>query len=298
MAKTKESKPTVSTQPTVQASVTKKSAKSAKATEAVAEVAPTVVAKVTKKSAKATEPVTEAAKVTKKSAKATEEVTAPVKAVKKIAKAVEVVQPAHEEEQVGKRYFKCIIVDGDEVKVSGRYSGKKPKQAASKACTKLYEDLRSAGQAPTEIVFGMHECTRANKKKKKYFYIGKREKLDKPEQVSINKIDPKTNKQMVITYHYNNDVKKLHDIEAHPEYVRLSTYDAREEQAGGNARVAKKAKGKKSSARSKSKKVARVQRKASKVESAPVAEVTQVSAPVKVKKTVKKTVKTSKATTN
>lgn len=204
------------------------------------------------------------------------------------------------EEQAGKRYFKCVIIENDEVKVSGRYSGKKPKQAASKACTKLYEDQRAAGQTPVEIVFGMHECTRSNKKKKKYFYVGKREKLPQPEKVSINKIDPKTGSNMVITYHYNNDVKKLHDFTAHPQFERLATYDVREGHADV-ARVAKKTKKvvkKATEAKTvTAAKTVKVQRKAvtKVVTESPVeqtaAEPTPV--PVKVKKTTKTVAKTN-----
>jgi hypothetical protein len=161
------------------------------------------------------------------------------KKVKKIQK-----NSAEEEEEPGKRYFKCIMINSEngEAVCTGRYSGKKPKQAASKACTRLYESFKEEHEdqeLPTQIIFGMHECTRSSKKKKKYFYIGKRIKLDTPEEVEINKIDPKTGKKMVIKYHYNNDVRKLTDIENCDEYGLLANYD---EQKGGakNIKVAKK----------------------------------------------------------
>jgi hypothetical protein len=155
-----------------------------------------------------------------------------------------------EEEEPGKRYFKCIMITSeDEVIATGRYSGKKPKQAASKACTKLFEDIIESGQElPEHIIYGMHECTRASKKKKKYFYIGKRVELEEPEAVKIHlrdpitkealldkkgnkipKIDPKTNKPMVINYYHNNDVRKLTNVDTHPEYERLAFYDAKDD---------------------------------------------------------------------
>ena len=191
-----------------------------------------------------------------------------LKVVKKKATKKEV-NEEDEEDEPGKRYFKCITITGDnEVIATGRYSGKKPKQAASKACTKLFEDLIAAEQElPEHIIFGMHECTRASKKKKKYFYIGKRVELEDPEEVPIHlkepnpdpitgkrkhlldkdgnkipKIDPKTGKPMVIYYHHNNDVKKLTNIDTHPEYPRLAFYDAKEdgEQVGGKIKVVKK----------------------------------------------------------
>jgi hypothetical protein len=129
-----------------------------------------------------------------------------------------------EVEEVGKRYFKCIMINADGKAVcSGRYSGKKPKQAASKACTRLYKE--AGKNFPKNIVFGMHECTRTSKKKKKYFYLGSRVKLSKPEKVSINKVDPKTGKNMVIVYNYNNQVRKLSNTADSSEYNLLLNYD-------------------------------------------------------------------------
>ena len=128
-----------------------------------------------------------------------------------------------------KRYFKCIMINADGVAVStGRYSGKKPKQAASKACTRLYEDQKGLNNTPEKIIFGMHECTRASKKKKKYFYVGRRVKLAQPEEVHINKIDPKTGNKMIIRYFYNNDVTKLTNDDKSSEYQILYNYDIKE----------------------------------------------------------------------
>jgi hypothetical protein len=129
------------------------------------------------------------------------------------------------EEDAGKRYFKCIMINDEDTAVNiGRFSGKKPKQAASKACTHLYENRKNSGEIPEQIIYCMHECTRSNKKKKKYFYVGKRLKLVEPVEIEINKIDPETNKKMVITYLYNNSVTKLDNFEC-PEYNILNNYD-------------------------------------------------------------------------
>lgn len=151
----------------------------------------------------------------------------------KVVKKEPVVENHHdeEEEEVGKRYFKCIMINSNgEAHSTGRYSGKKPKQAASKACTRLYEECKVTGKLPERIVFGMHECTRSSKKKKKYFYAGCRVELGTPEEVEISKIDPKTGKNMIIKYYYNNDVRKLTDVDKCAEYPILFNYDVKEEE--------------------------------------------------------------------
>lgn len=140
-----------------------------------------------------------------------------------------------EVQEAGKRYFKCIRINAEGVAEStGRYSGKKPKQAASKACTRLYEDEKKAtGNVPDQIIYGMHECTRTSKKKKKYFYVGKRNELAEPEEVTIDKIDPNTGANMVIRYYYNNDIRKLTDVNC-AEYQKLFNYDAKKNERGNN----------------------------------------------------------------
>lgn len=190
-------------------------------------------------------------KTTKKSN--TKKVTSPVKLVKKTDKTPKVLKKKQtggnkleEVEEVGKRYFKCLLInENGNVVCTGRYSGKKPKQAASKACTRLYDTYKdNEKNMPANIVFGMHECTRKSKKKKKYFYTGSRVKLENPEEVTINKLDPKTGKKMVIRYYYNNNVKKLTNVEDHKEYKLLCDYDSKDldvVQLGGKKKVAKKA---------------------------------------------------------
>lgn len=205
-----------------------------------------------------------------------------------------------EVEEPGKRYFKCIMIDGEGNAIAtGRYSGKKPKQAASKACTRLYEEQKEADLLPEKIVFGMHESTRASKKKKKYFYVGRRVELDAPEEVEIDKIDPKTGNKMIIKYYYNNDVRKLTDLENCQEYPLLFNYDAKDEDDQVDApakkiRVIKKA-GKKTATKADTKKTASKPSKAT-VKKQPVAK--KVATTTKVVKTAPKTVAVTKKETN
>jgi hypothetical protein len=242
-----------------------------------------------------------AAKAPKAASKAGSKKSADVKAPKnlKVAKKVPKAQKGgdddEEDEEPGKRYFKCITIDSNGLAhATGRYSGKKPKQAASKACTRLYEELKAAGDdIPEKIVFGMHESTRASKKKKKYFYVGCRVKLDTPEEVPIKKIDPKTGKPMVIRYNYNNDVRKLTDLECE-EYPLLSNYDAKDDEevdvSAKKVKVVKKAK-KAASSKAVPKKVKAVAKKAAsapaKKAAAPAKKVAAKKDAVKVKKAEK-----------
>jgi uncharacterized protein len=144
-----------------------------------------------------------------------------------------------------KRYFKCITITSDnEVVATGRYTGNKPKQAASKAFTKLFEDISETGQNPPEhIIFGIRECTRLCRGNKNYVYIGRKYKLSEPENVFIhlrdpitkrylldekgNKIpemDPNTNEPKVISYYQSNIINELTNGQIYPEYDRLVSY--------------------------------------------------------------------------
>ena len=111
-------------------------------------------------------------------------VKAPKKKVPKKAAAPEI--KLSDEDR--KRYFKLLY--GDETVPNGRFSGKKPKQAANKAYTSIVKSLEEQGKPfiGVDIKFTLKECTRWNKKKckkdsngdkvdKLYFYIGRRELL-------------------------------------------------------------------------------------------------------------------------
>jgi hypothetical protein len=99
------------------------------------------------------------------------------------AVAVEGVPVVQVGEEKNMRYFK-LIYDNNET--HGRYSGKKPKQAANKAFSSIVKEHK-ANNHNTEVQehsFSIVECTR-NSKCKEYKYIGKRESLPEPVPVYI-----------------------------------------------------------------------------------------------------------------
>jgi hypothetical protein len=164
-------------------------------------------------------------RVTSKNAKATKRAT---KTATKTAQ-----KGGNVEESPATRYYKLITIEqneaGEDFAVCrGRYSGKKPRQASSKGCTKLFRAYKDRDEEyPESIIFGMHECTRSRKKKKKFFYMGTKEDLDTPQEVPIHqkdengtylldengdkvpKLDPNTGEALVIRYRTNSKVKKL-----------------------------------------------------------------------------------------
>ena len=87
---------------------------------------------------------------------------------------------------VGIRYFKIVCEDGS---CRGRFSGKKPKQAANKALTSILKQKKSM-KGGGKLNFSICECTRGSKCKV-YNYTGERRKLEKPMDVTIGdkKID-------------------------------------------------------------------------------------------------------------
>lgn len=99
----------------------------------------------------------------------------------------------------GSRYFK-LVYDG---KVSGRFSGNKPKQAANKALTAIIKGITDGSAVDKEMKFRIKECTRGSKHKE-YCYVGERIKLDKPMEVTIGK----GAEAKKIVYKFTNKVKK------------------------------------------------------------------------------------------
>lgn len=89
---------------------------------------------------------------------------------------------------VPRRYFKAIYKRDDEVVCNGRYRGRKPKQAASKALTAITKGMVEAGEDVNDVSihFCIMEQTRGSKHKK-YYYAGKKHELDEPVIVSITK---------------------------------------------------------------------------------------------------------------
>ena len=153
-----------------------------------------------------------------------------------------------QETDAKRRNFECVyVVDGEVVRI-GKYRGKKPKQAGSKACTRLFKTILSAvagnkrdkmspmwvkiyesflnKSVPDNIMFGIHECSH-NRPNRVFVYTGSRVKLNEPETVKIDKKD-KDGKQIVITYLFNNKVNKCRDTQS-DDYKLLSNYEYRHE---------------------------------------------------------------------
>lgn len=101
------------------------------------------------------------------------------------------------------RFFKLLCADGS---FKGRFSGKKPKQAANKALTSILNDQGvDKNSVKKAFDFSIVECTRGSKHKT-YNYTGKREKLTNPIKVTIK--DKQKNTTKTITYKYQNVVSK------------------------------------------------------------------------------------------
>lgn len=137
-----------------------------------------------------------------------QEAGAKTKNVKKAAKVQKVAQEEALEEQSKSlddklRYFKLYYNDN----ICGRYSGKKPKQAANKAFSSIIKDMKKTDNKEgvnVDITFTIKECTR-NSFHKEYKYVGKRLLLKSPVKVTIENGDG-TSKDIV--YKYHNELKK------------------------------------------------------------------------------------------
>jgi len=106
----------------------------------------------------------------------------------------------------GDRYFKTIDAKtGDSY---GRYTGETPKQAASKAYTKLLQKFKSDGKAvpkQSTTIF-LRESTRGSARKI-YGYEASRQKLKEPQRLFIT--DKETGEEKEIVYHFRNKIKKV-----------------------------------------------------------------------------------------
>ena len=186
----------------------KKSAKGTKSKvvepEVVAEVAAPEVKKTTKGSkAKVVEPeVVEVVEV-KKATKGSKGSKAKVVEPEVVALEVENEQ-GDELVKAGHRYFRCIFKNTDDEIINvGRYSGKKPKQAARKALTGIVK--KNSLEVGERVIFLIQECTRGSKKKK-YSYVGSQRNLPEPITVTIRKKDGQKSE---IVYTKDNEVKKV-----------------------------------------------------------------------------------------
>ena len=101
------------------------------------------------------------------------------------------------------KYIITYLNMKNEVVNAGRYSGKKPKQAACKALTGIVKNnVLAVGE---EVKFLIQECTRGSKKKK-YSYIGSQVDLSEPVKIIIKKKD---GTQSEIKYTKSNLVRKI-----------------------------------------------------------------------------------------
>jgi hypothetical protein len=103
------------------------------------------------------------------------------------------------------RYFKLINPTTN--KTYGRYTGDTPKQAASKAFTKLLRQAKQQGELiETTMPIHLKESTRGSSRKV-YGYEAGRVALPEPQEIVIT--DKVTGQEKTITYNYRNMIKKI-----------------------------------------------------------------------------------------
>ena len=192
---TKEATPEAVPEPTPAPETKKASKKSTK--EVTAEPAPETKTETKKASKKSTKEVTPEP-----------EPTPETKKVSKKSKSEPEVEQEGEQEgeqpKSGHRFFRCVFKNTDgEIVHAGRYSGKKPKQAARKALTGIVK--KNELEVGERVVFLIQECTRGSKKKK-YSYVGAQVNLPEPITVTIRKKDGQKSE---IVYTKDNEVKKV-----------------------------------------------------------------------------------------
>lgn len=140
----------------------------------------------------------------KRSSKVVAPVVEPVPPVAQVEQVGGVGGDAEEEQSSGQRYFKLMYNN----EFQGRYSGKKPKQAANKAFSSIIKDMKKSGNqhggVDESINFSIRECTR-NSKHKEYKYVGVRETLKTPVKVEIKNEDGSVKP---ITYNFHNKIQK------------------------------------------------------------------------------------------
>jgi hypothetical protein len=104
------------------------------------------------------------------------------------------------------RYFKALYPNSG--KYCGRYTGVTPKQAASKAFTKLLQiKKREGSEIPTSMPIYLRESTRGSSRKV-YGYEASQQKLSEPQQLIIT--DKETGTEKTIEYSYRNSTKKIY----------------------------------------------------------------------------------------
>lgn len=124
-----------------------------------------------------------------------------------------------DDEDTVSRSFKAVYVGPDGTPVlTGRYRGKKPMQAATKAFTGIFRTYAGEDvKLKKNFKFGIVESTRGSKHKR-YWYIGNREKLDEVIEVPVTKKD---GTEDVIKYRHSNKVKRIPDEEHDPTLLAV-----------------------------------------------------------------------------
>ncbi len=301
--KTKVAAPVEAAPAPVETKSKKTSAKAApvEAAPAPVAVAAPVEAKPAKKSSKTAAveatpaPVAVAAPVEAKPAKKSSKQTKAAKPAKgakgKAAKGAKAAAPVEVADDPKKRYFHCVYKNGEgEVVRAGRYSGKKPKQAARKALSRVVDKNElPIGQS---ITFLIKECTRG-RKKKAYSYTGSRVLLETPVTVEIKKKDGTPAK---LVYKHDNVVKKVALTEC-ADLLNIEFNDEEEHQQAEEAAVVKVKKVSKGGAKAASTKSASSKGKAPKAKPAKVeaAPAPVVAAPVAAAPVAAKAAKATKA---
>ena len=93
----------------------------------------------------------------------------------------------------------------------GCFVGRTPRQAASKAFTRLmkHKEYQNEHDENEHVTFYIKEITRGSKRQyKKYGYSGKRITLDNPREVDIGR----GNYRRTIKYKHKNKIARLRDV--------------------------------------------------------------------------------------
>lgn len=115
--------------------------------------------------------------------------------------------PDTESKESKQKYYRICNEKGDP---AGRYTGTTPKQAASKAFTKLFNKRVKDGKGEPKgaMTLTVRESTRGSTTRyREHVYSAERVKLDKPEVVVINK--GKGDLEKKIEYSHRNVLKKV-----------------------------------------------------------------------------------------
>lgn len=184
------------------------------------------------------------------------------KQTKKVKNTKKQTAGAAEKPKQKKRYFKVIYKLNGNYVCEGRYSGKKPKQAACKALTTITNGMKKRGEKYLGklIKYSVIEQTRGSARKK-YYYEGKKYTLKKPVTVTITKNkDSSKEVEQKIVYKSGSDVKKcLIDkcpkelVDFTPTREVLDADDEEEVQAGGKKNTKKTKPAKKNTKNTKAK---------------------------------------------